>query len=111
MPRDLLHDVQILLAEAGFGPDSGLTTTRDGPAVVVFWHADHLIRPIITAHAGDPDVGIAAGIPGLRTALQTALTSVFQAADLLPLPDPGGLLRVTAGLGAGDAARREGANG
>ncbi|GGR18536.1 hypothetical protein [Streptomyces roseolus] len=111
MPRDLLHHVQFLLAEAGFGPDSGLTTTRDGPAVVVSWHADPLIRPIITAHATDPDVGTAAGIPGLRTALEAALTNVFQAADLRPLPDPGGLLRVTAGFGTADAAPRKSANG
>lgn len=111
MPRDLLHQVQTLLAEAGFGPDSGLTTTRDGQAIVVSWHVDRLIRPIITAHADDPDVGTAAGIPGLRTALEAALTNVFQAADLLPLPDPGGLLRVTAGFGAGDAPVQEGANG
>ncbi|MFF9472214.1 hypothetical protein ACF1E9_06230 [Streptomyces roseolus] len=111
MPPDLLHQVQFLLAEAGFGPDSGLTTTRDGRAVVVSWHADPLIRPIITAHAADPDVRTAAGIPGLRTALETALTNVFQAADLLPLHDPGGLIRVTAGLGAGDGAARESANG
>ncbi|MEU2507378.1 hypothetical protein ABZ621_22085 [Streptomyces sp. NPDC007863] len=111
MPRDLLHQVQTLLAEAGFGPDSGLSTTRDGQAVVVSWHADRLIRPIITAHAGDPDVGTAAGIPGLRTALEAALTNVFQSADLRPLHDPGGLLRVTAGFGAGDAGGPEGANG
>ncbi|GGY80471.1 hypothetical protein [Streptomyces omiyaensis] len=95
MNRDLLHQVELLLADAGYGADSGLTATSDGPAVVLAWTADPLVRPLIDAHAADPDIHAIAGIHGFRAALETALTSVFQSAGLTSRPDPGGLLRVT----------------
>lgn len=96
MSRELVHQVQIVLADAGFGPDSGITTQSDGVAVIVAWHPDRLIRPTIAAHAADPDVHAAAEIIGIRTALEQALTSVFLAAGLSPLTQPEGIIRVTA---------------
>ncbi|MFI8423847.1 hypothetical protein [Streptomyces sp. NPDC085479] len=95
MSRELVHQVQTVLADAGFGPDSGLTTRSEGVAVIVSWHPDRLIRPTIAAHAADPDVHAAAEITGIRTALDTALTSVFLAAGLVPLTRPEGSIRVT----------------
>ncbi|MEU3606790.1 hypothetical protein AB0E83_15285 [Streptomyces sp. NPDC035033] len=96
MSRELVRRVQAVLADAGFGPDSGLTAQSDGVAVIVAWHPDQLIRPTIAAHATDPDVHAAASITGIRTALETALTSVFLDAGLVPLSYPEGFIRVTA---------------
>ncbi|MFD8009155.1 hypothetical protein [Streptomyces sp. NPDC058955] len=96
MSRELVHQVQIVLADAGFGPDSGITTQSDGASVIVAWHPDRLIRPTIAAHAADPDVHAAAEITGIRIALEQALTSVFLAAGLSPLTHPEGFIRVTA---------------
>ncbi len=93
--RDLLHRVESLLADAGYDTDSGLTVIGDGSAVTLVWDVDPLIRPIIDAHAADPDLRTFAEIPGFRSALETALTSVFQSAGLISRPDPGGLLRVS----------------
>ncbi|WP_282692735.1 hypothetical protein [Streptomyces sp. CC208A] len=96
MSSELVRQVQAVLADAGFGPDSGLTAQSDGAAVIVAWHPDRLIRPTIAAHATDPEVHAAAAITGIRTALETALTSVFLSAGLVPLPQPDGFIRVTA---------------
>lgn len=96
MSRELVQRVQITLAEAGFGPGSGLTARSDGVAVIVSWHPDQLLRPTITAHASDPDVHAAAEITGIRSALDAALTSIFLAAGLTPLSHPDGFIRVTA---------------
>ncbi|MER5736897.1 MULTISPECIES: hypothetical protein [unclassified Streptomyces] len=96
MSAELVRRVQTALADAGFGPGSGLTTQTDGPAVIVSWHPDRLIRPTITAHASDPDVHSAAEIPGIRNALDAALISVFLAAGLVPLSHPEGFISVTA---------------
>ncbi|MFF2779979.1 hypothetical protein ACFVU3_34385 [Streptomyces sp. NPDC058052] len=96
MSRELVRKVQTVLADAGFGPGSGLTARSEGVAVIVAWHPDRLIRPTIAAHASDPDIHAAAEINGIRTALDTALTSVFLAAGLIPLTDPEGFISVTA---------------
>ncbi|MFE6228977.1 MULTISPECIES: hypothetical protein [unclassified Streptomyces] len=96
MSRELVRRVQIVLADAGYGPDSGITAQSDGVAVIVAWHPDPLIRPTIAAHASDPDVHAVAEISGIRNALEQALTSVFLAAGLTPLAQPEGIIRVTA---------------
>lgn len=96
MSGELVERVRTALADAGFGPGSGLTAQSDGSAVIVSWHPDRLIRPTITAHADDPDVHAAAEISGIRSALDTALTSVFLAAGLVPLSHPEGFISVTA---------------
>ncbi|MFJ9811102.1 hypothetical protein ACIRTB_23035 [Streptomyces sp. NPDC101158] len=96
MDRELLDQVQAVLAEAGFGPDSGLTArAHDGDGVVVSWHADHLIRPTITAHAADPDIRTSVLIPGIRAALHIAVTTVITSAGLTTTDHPDGYLLVT----------------
>ncbi|MFJ3615568.1 hypothetical protein [Streptomyces hydrogenans] len=94
---ELLRRTRRILAEAGYEPGNGLTATADGPDILVSWHPDSLIRPLIAAHATDPDVHRAAEIPGLRAATATALTTVFLEAGLTPLPHPDGTLRIVAG--------------
>ncbi|MFF9343821.1 MULTISPECIES: hypothetical protein [unclassified Streptomyces] len=92
---ELLRRAQQILAEAGYEPGNGLTATVDGPDILVSWHPDSLIRPLITAHSADPEVHRAAEIPGLRAAIETALMTVFQEAGYTPLPHPGGTLRLS----------------
>ncbi|MFI8522397.1 hypothetical protein ACIGEZ_32015 [Streptomyces sp. NPDC085481] len=95
MSHTLVHEVETILAQAGFGPAGGLTMHSHGDAVIVRWHADRLLRPTITAHAADPDLDTTAAITGIRTALDTALTSVLRAAGLATAAHPDGIILVT----------------
>ncbi|MFC9343678.1 hypothetical protein ACFT0G_32480 [Streptomyces sp. NPDC057020] len=95
MNDELLAEVQRLLEGAGYGSGSGLSTDSDGDTVLVAWHVDSLIRPTIAAHATDADLHAAVSITGIRTALDTALTSVFAAAGLCASVRSHGVIAVT----------------
>ncbi|MFI8961602.1 hypothetical protein ACIGO8_05755 [Streptomyces sp. NPDC053493] len=94
MTQDLLQEVRAVLVRAGYGRDSGLRVLRHGDGVIVSWHADPVIRPTIAVHAADPDVRRRAGIPGIRTALDTALLVVLHGAGLPAVHHPGGFILI-----------------
>ncbi|MER5738503.1 MULTISPECIES: hypothetical protein [unclassified Streptomyces] len=92
---ELLRRARRVLSEAGYEPGTGLTATVDGPDILVTWHPDSLVRPLLAAHSADPEAHRAAEVPGLHAAIETALMTVFQKAGFSPLLQPGGTLRLS----------------
>ncbi|GHF79986.1 hypothetical protein ACFFSH_35005 [Streptomyces filamentosus] len=91
----LIHEVQTVLARAGYGSGSGLTVMAHGDGVRVGWHADALVRPAIAAHADDPEVAGFARMDGIRAVLGQALLSVFREAGFTATATADGEVLVT----------------
>ncbi|MFF0483208.1 hypothetical protein [Streptomyces sp. NPDC004435] len=91
----LAREVETVLADGGFGPGSGLVVQERPGGVLVSWHADAVIRPMILAHASDPAVRTRATIPGIRSALDHALAALFLDAGLHTTTPANGLLLVS----------------
>ncbi|MFF9150508.1 hypothetical protein ACF1BN_37285 [Streptomyces sp. NPDC014861] len=95
MSYRLVREVEVVLARAGYGPDSGLSVEAHAQGALVVWHIDPLVKPMITSHAEDPQVAEHARIEGIRAALDAALISVIEAAGWNAQPVAEGSLLVT----------------
>ncbi|GGY76912.1 hypothetical protein [Streptomyces omiyaensis] len=95
MTGGLVREVELVLADGGFGPGSGLVVQDREDGVLVTWSADALIRPTILAHASDPAVRARVTLTGIRSALDHALAALFLDAGLVTTVPADGAVLVT----------------
>ncbi|MFF5922826.1 hypothetical protein ACFY8C_31595 [Streptomyces flavochromogenes] len=90
MSRELVREIESLLADAGYGPASGVTTHKHGDLVVVSWQTKPAGRAAASVCPARIDDVIC-----LRVAVEVALTTLFRAAGYAAVASPDGFVLVS----------------
>ncbi|MFE5941534.1 hypothetical protein [Streptomyces sp. NPDC056480] len=89
MSRELIQEIESLLADAGHGPASGVTMHKHGSTVIVSWKSDPASRPPVACPQRIDEVTC------LRVAVDIALTTLFRAAGHAAVAHPDGFILVS----------------